>query len=155
MERQISDIDSTRSHSLSPASRKLVSKLTSRRAWLIDLLAVTALSVLVRLPWVLLVHPVSTGDSRFYYLSARSMAEGHGYQILGHPTAFFPVGWPAFLAGLFTFTGPSVLAIEILNLVLWAATTALVYALGRRLGAVPWASWPASSSQWRLRWRSS
>ena len=105
-----------------------------RRAWSIDLFAVMALSVLVRLPWVLIVHPVPTGDTRFYYLSARSIAEGHGYQILGHPTAFFPVGWPAFLAGLFTFTGPSMLAIEILNLVLWAVTTALVYVLGRRLG---------------------
>src|SRR5664280_978675 len=117
-----------------PASRQPASALATRRAWLIDLFAVTALSVLVRLPWVLIVHPVPTGDTRFYYLSARSMAEGHGYQILGHPTTFFPVGWPAFLAGLFTFTGPSMLAIEILNLVLWAVTTALVYALGRRLG---------------------
>jgi hypothetical protein len=106
----------------------------NRRAWLLDLSAVTALSVLARLPWVLIVHGTSVGDSRFYYLSARSIADGHGYQILGHPTAFFPVGWPAFLGGLFAVTGPSALAIEVLNLVLWAVTTALVYALGRRLG---------------------
>lgn len=93
-----------------------------------------ALSVLVRLPWVLIVHPVPVSDTRYYYFSARSIADGHGYQILGHPTAFFPVGWPAFLGGLFSFTGPSMLAIEILNLVLWSVTTALVYVLGRRLG---------------------
>jgi hypothetical protein len=115
-----------------PARRKPAP--ATRRAWLVDLFAVTALSVLVRLPWVIFVHPVAAGDTRFYYLSARSIADGHGYQILGHPTAFFPVGWPAFLAGLFTFTGPSMIAIEILNLVLWAVTTALVYVLGRRLG---------------------
>ena len=93
-----------------------------------------ALSVLVRLPWVLIVHPTPVSDTRFYYLSARSIAEGHGYQILGHPTAFFPVGWPAFLGGLFSITGPSMLAIEVLNLVLWSVTAALVYVLGRRLG---------------------
>ena len=108
--------------------------MASRRAWLIDLPGVMVLSVLVRLPWVLIVHPVPVSDTRFYYLSARSIAEGHGYQILGHPTAFFPIGWPAFLGGLFYFTGPSMLAIEVLNLVLWALITALVYALGRRLG---------------------
>jgi asparagine N-glycosylation enzyme membrane subunit Stt3 len=93
-----------------------------------------ALSVLVRLPWVLIVHPVPVSDTRYYYFSARSIADGHGYQILGHPTAFFPVGWPAFLGGLFSLTGPSMLAIEVLNLVLWSVTTALVYVLGRRLG---------------------
>jgi 4-amino-4-deoxy-L-arabinose transferase-like glycosyltransferase len=95
---------------------------------------VAALSVLVRLPWVLIVHPVPVSDTRFYYLSAVSIANGHGYQILGHPTAFFPVGWPAVLGALFFFTGPSMLAIEILNLVLWAVTSMLVYVLGRRLG---------------------
>jgi 4-amino-4-deoxy-L-arabinose transferase-like glycosyltransferase len=95
---------------------------------------VAALSVLVRLPWVLIVHAKPVSDTRFYYLSASSIANGHGYQILGHPTAFFPVGWPAFLGGLFAFTGPSMLAIEILNLVLWALSAALVYVLGRRLG---------------------
>jgi 4-amino-4-deoxy-L-arabinose transferase and related glycosyltransferases of PMT family len=112
----------------------LIAKLAARRAWLIDLSVVTTLSVLVRLPWLLIVHPVPVSDTRFYYFSANSIAQGHGYQILGHPTAFFPVGWPAFLAGLFYFTGPSMLAIEILNLVLWALIVALVYVLGRRLG---------------------
>ena len=134
MERPISYIDSSRSPSLRPASRRLISKLAARRAWLIDLSVVTTLSVLVRLPWLLIVHPVPVSDTRFYYFSANSIAQGHGYQILGHPTAFFPVGWPAFLAGLFYFTGPSMLAIEILNLVLWALIVALVYVLGRRLG---------------------
>lgn len=134
MERPISYIDSSRSPSLRPASRRLISQLAARRAWLIDLSVVTTLSVLVRLPWLLIVHPVPVSDTRFYYFSANSIAQGHGYQILGHPTAFFPVGWPAFLAGLFYFTGPSMLAIEILNLVLWALIVALVYVLGRRLG---------------------
>lgn len=134
MERPISYIDSSRSPSLRPASRRLISRLAARRAWLIDLSVVTTLSVLVRLPWLLIVHPVPVSDTRFYYFSANSIAQGHGYQILGHPTAFFPVGWPAFLAGLFYFTGPSMLAIEIFNLVLWALIVALVYVLGRRLG---------------------
>jgi 4-amino-4-deoxy-L-arabinose transferase-like glycosyltransferase len=83
---------------------------------------------------VLIVHAVPTSDSYFYFLTAKSIAAGHGYSILGHPTAFFPVGWPAFLAGLFVFTGPSFAAVQTANLVLWSVTCGLTYALGRRLG---------------------
>jgi 4-amino-4-deoxy-L-arabinose transferase-like glycosyltransferase len=100
---------------------------------LIDVAALAALSVLVRLPWVMLVHAGPSSDSFFYYLGAKSIAAGHGYAVLGHPTAFFPVGWPAFLAGVFLVSGPSFVAVKIVNLVLWALTTALVYTLGRRL----------------------
>jgi 4-amino-4-deoxy-L-arabinose transferase-like glycosyltransferase len=82
----------------------------------------------------LFTHAGPSSDSFFYYLGAKSIAVGHGYAILGHPTAFFPVGWPAFLAGIFVVTGPSFAVVKIVNLVLWALTTGLVYALGRRLG---------------------
>jgi len=82
----------------------------------------------------LLTHAGPSSDSFFYYLGAKSIAAGHGYEILGHPTAFFPVGWPAFLAGIFLVTGPSFVVVKITNLVLWALTTTLVYTLGRRLG---------------------
>jgi 4-amino-4-deoxy-L-arabinose transferase-like glycosyltransferase len=93
-----------------------------------------ALSLAARLPWVVLVHSGPSSDSFFYYLGAKSIAAGHGYQILGHPTAFFPVGWPAFLAGIFLVAGPSFLAVKIANLVLWVLTTVLVYILGKKLG---------------------
>lgn len=105
-----------------------------RRSYTIDIAAVAVLSVIARLPWVLLVHAGPSSDSFFYYLGAKSIAAGHGYAVLHHPTAFFPVGWPAFLAGLFLITGPSFAAVKALNLVLWALTTGLVYVLGRRLG---------------------
>ncbi len=133
MERPISETESASSPTLRPARLSWASKLAAHRAWLIDLSVVTTLSVLVRLPWLLIVHPVPVSDTRFYYFSATSIAEGNGYQILGHPTAFFPVGWPAFLGGLFYFTGPSMLAIEVLNLFLWALIAVLAYVLGRRL----------------------
>ena len=112
-----------------PASRR-----RTRRGWVLDVAAVALLAVLARLPWALLVHGGATSDSYFYYLSARSISEGHGYSILGHSTAFFPVGWPAFLAGLFLIAGPSMAAMKAANLVLWALSTGLAYALGRRLG---------------------
>ena len=116
------------------ASKRLTRVLGAHRALILDISIVAALSVLARLPWVLIVHAVPTSDTYFYFLGAKSIAAGHGYAILGHPTAFFPVGWPGFLAGLFLLTGPSYAAIEVLNLVLWAVTAGLVCVLGRRLG---------------------
>ena len=107
--------------------------MSIRRPWLIDTAVLVALSLVARLPWVLLTHAGPTSDSLFYYFGAKSIAAGHGYEILNHPTAFFPVGWPAFLAGTFLVTGPSFVVVKITNLVLWALTTVLVYALGRRL----------------------
>jgi 4-amino-4-deoxy-L-arabinose transferase-like glycosyltransferase len=91
-------------------------------------------SVLFRLPWVVLVRHGLARDSSFYYYAAKSIAAGHGYSILGHPTAFFPVGWPAFLALLFAVTGPSIWTIMVLNLILWSLITGLTYLFGRQMG---------------------
>ena len=92
------------------------------------------LVLFTRLPLVLLIHGTFTSDSYFYYLGARSILGGHGYSILGHPTAFFPVGWPAFLAALFAVTGPSFTAVEAATIVLWVISCLLVYLLGTRMG---------------------
>ena len=116
------------------ASKRLTQVVGAHRAVILDVSIIVAVSVLARLPWVLIVHAVPTSDSYFYFLGAKSIAAGHGYSILGHPTAFFPVGWPGFLAGLFALTGPSYAAIEVLNLALWAVTAGLACLLGRRLG---------------------
>jgi 4-amino-4-deoxy-L-arabinose transferase-like glycosyltransferase len=114
--------------------QRLTGVLGAHRAVILDVSIIVVVSVLARLPWVLIVHAMPTSDSYFYFLGAKSMAAGHGYSVLGHPTAFFPVGWPGFLAGLFVVTGPSFAAIEVLNLVLWSVSGCLVYVLGRRLG---------------------
>jgi 4-amino-4-deoxy-L-arabinose transferase-like glycosyltransferase len=112
----------------------LDNKRLIRRTYTLDIAVVAVLALAARLPWALLVHAGPSGDSYFYYLGAKSIAAGHGYEILHHPTAFFPVGWPAFLAGLFLITGPSFVVVKVAALVLWMLTTAFVYLLGRRLG---------------------
>jgi 4-amino-4-deoxy-L-arabinose transferase-like glycosyltransferase len=100
----------------------------------VDLAVVVLVCTLVRLPWVLFVRHGLVWDSTFYFFTAKAIAAGHGYAIHGHPTAFFPVGWPALLGLVFAVTGPSLIALMVVNLVLWAVITALVYLLGRRLG---------------------
>jgi 4-amino-4-deoxy-L-arabinose transferase-like glycosyltransferase len=112
----------------------LDSKRLIRRTYSLDIAVVTVLALAARLPWALIVHAGPSSDSLFYYLGAKSIAAGHGYEILHHPTAFFPVGWPAFLGGLFLITESSFIVVKAAALVLWMLTTAFVYLLGRRLG---------------------
>jgi 4-amino-4-deoxy-L-arabinose transferase-like glycosyltransferase len=122
---------------VTPASRprrRLSAAVTQHRDYSFDLAIAVVVSLLVRLPWVVLVRHGLVNDSSFYYFAAKSIAAGHGYSIVGHPTAFFPVGYPAFLALFFAITGPSVWTILVLNLILWPLIAALVYVLGRRMG---------------------
>jgi len=92
------------------------------------------LALAARLPWALIVSHRSIQRLALLLPRRKIDSAGHGYEILHHPTAFFPVGWPAFLAGVFLITGPSFIAVKVAVLVLWMLTTALVYLLGRRLG---------------------
>jgi hypothetical protein len=119
---------------IAEAADVLDERTLARRSATVDIPVVTLLALAVRLPWVLLVHAGPSSDSYFYYLGAKSIAAGRGYEILHHPTAFFPVGWPAFLGALFLFTGPSFVVVKVAALVLWMLSTSLVYLLGRRLG---------------------
>jgi 4-amino-4-deoxy-L-arabinose transferase-like glycosyltransferase len=114
--------------------RQLSAVVTAQPGYRLDLAVAAVVSVLVRLPWVVFVQHGLAHDSSFYYYGAKSIAAGHGYSILGHPTAFFPVGWPAFLALVFAITGPSIWAILVLNLILWLIIADLVYVFGRRTG---------------------
>ena len=93
--------------------------------------------------------PTSTRDGRFddtawYDGSARSIAEGQGYVFYdGEPTAAWPVGYPAFLAGLYRVTDDSVLSAKVANGFLGALTVLGVYALGARVFG-PRAGWAAA-----------
>jgi 4-amino-4-deoxy-L-arabinose transferase-like glycosyltransferase len=94
-----------------------------------------ALAVGLRAPLIAIIKSQATSDSLFYVLSARSIAEGHGYGIFGHPTAFFPVGWPAFIALLFRITGSYSFANVLwAGAGLWALSSALMYVFALRLG---------------------
>jgi len=98
------------------------SALARARARLLDALGspafvplVLALAVALRLAWVavLPVQPVS--DCRWYFDRALGLAGGHGYAVGDRPTAFYPVGYPAVLAGLFTLLGPSLAVAKLAN----------------------------------------
>jgi 4-amino-4-deoxy-L-arabinose transferase-like glycosyltransferase len=81
----------------------------------------------VRLLWISLVHAPQTVDWLWYYQSGVSIASGHGYSFNGIPTAFWPVGYPGFLAGIFYLLGPHVFAGQIANIVECLGTILLTY----------------------------
>lgn len=81
-----------------------------------------AVGVLMRLALVMLMEVRPHSDAGWYFSRASELAAGLGYQEGGSPTAFWPVGYPAFLAGLFTIFGTSVRVGQLANIVLWALT---------------------------------
>jgi 4-amino-4-deoxy-L-arabinose transferase-like glycosyltransferase len=96
--------------------------------------ALFALAMLIRIAVSIFapVDPVS--DYAWYYERGREIAAGLGYQEAGHPTAFWPVGYPGILAGFFLIFGPHVWAGVLGNLLFAAANFWLMLALGRTLG---------------------
>jgi 4-amino-4-deoxy-L-arabinose transferase-like glycosyltransferase len=108
----------------------------TRRPWLTGdkgfLLAVCALNVALRLP-LLALDVVPTSDFGWYFDAAHSIASGDGFTDKGIPTAFWPVGWPGFLAGPLWLLGPNVWVGQCVNLMLSVGVIGLTAAVGKRL----------------------
>jgi 4-amino-4-deoxy-L-arabinose transferase-like glycosyltransferase len=96
-------------------------------------------SLLVRAVWAgfVAVDPNDGrfDDSVFYHNVAVYLSNGAGYTqpFTFLPTAQWPPGYPFFLAGIYFVFGPSVAGARLANVVLGAATVALVYILALRL----------------------
>lgn len=66
-------------------------------------------------------------DCQWYYDRAIDIANGLGYSVNGVPTAFYPVGYPGFLALLFSLFGAHVWVGEVANVVLGAGICLLIH----------------------------
>ncbi len=83
---------------------------------------------------VLFIRPLEqSSDFLWYDERAEEIVSGSGYAERGTLTAFWPVGWPGFLAAVFYVTGPSVLVAQIANIIFSALTFALTALLGAAL----------------------
>jgi 4-amino-4-deoxy-L-arabinose transferase-like glycosyltransferase len=108
------------------------------KRWLtsaIPVCAVFSVALLLRLAWIAYAHPEVNlvDDAGYYDFFATSIRDGHGYvRPEGTPTAFWPVGYPATLAGVYAIFGHSLLAAKVFNAALGALTAGLVYLLARR-----------------------
>ena len=76
--------------------------------------AILTAALLARVSWVIYFASKPKSDAIWYFRSATEISMGLGYNNPdGIPTAFFPVGYPAFLGALFYFFGSSQLFISI------------------------------------------
>lgn len=124
----------------SPALRGWRDARSSRERWL--LAAIVVLAAVLRIAWVAYAarDPQGFHDPTFYYVYAARIADGAGYtQLDGSPTAYYPVGYPAALGGVFALVTHTpipdnlTLTNAYFQVFLGVATVWLVYEVGRRL----------------------
>ncbi|BFU46324.1 ArnT family glycosyltransferase [Krasilnikovia sp. MM14-A1004] len=94
---------------------------------------VVVVNLAIRGAWVTFVHPTPVSDFSFYFESARTLAEGGGYQMHGHPTAYWPPGWPLVLSVLFRTFGPQLWVGLAAQVLLTTGVAVLVFSLTKRI----------------------
>lgn len=101
------------------------------------ILWLVSLNVVMRTLWLLVMHPHQQFDFDWYYTHAVQIYEGHGYRIGDNYTAYWPMGYPFFLAMVFHLTGPSVIAGLVANAMLSVGIVLLIYFLTLRISGLP------------------
>lgn len=122
-----------------PTATEAVPPATARR--LLDAIAHSrlflpvcfGLFVALRLAILLLLPLTQTSDADWYVESAMRLAAGAGYTEAGVPTAYWPIGYPLFLAAVFILSGPHVLAAQLANLALSCGIFVLTWRIAGRL----------------------
>lgn len=97
------------------------------------LAAVVAGSLAIRLLFAFFVQPTPVSDFGWYLDHALAIAHGRGYTTNGFATAYWPPGWPYFLAAEIVLFGKSLLAVEWIQALLNALTAGVVYVIAHRL----------------------
>lgn len=99
---------------------------THRMSWRVIMTLVIA-NLVLRGLWLWYMHPPQVSDFLYYYLHAVQLYHGEGFINHGHPSAFWPIGYPMFLSLLFHVTGPHVLAGLIVQALLSTGIVVLIY----------------------------
>ena len=95
---------------------------------------IVGVALAIRVVWVLVfqIPPILGSDAAAYDRLGWRLAQGQGYVTGdGTPTAYWPVGYPAFLAAIYVIFGYSWLAAGIANALLGTVSVALTYRLAR------------------------
>jgi len=92
-----------------------------------------ASSIIVRVFWICLIPVEPVSDFNFYFQRGLDIANGAGYSSDGIPTAYWPVGYPAFLGILFLIFGHSLFYAKLANVFIYAGIIILAYSLSKRM----------------------
>jgi 4-amino-4-deoxy-L-arabinose transferase-like glycosyltransferase len=116
------------------------------------------IAFVVRIGWIYFVDAQPVSDFRWYYERGIDFAAGRGYSVGPeaywpenipprvllssgetqngrHPTAYWPVGYPALLGFLFAVFGPSLFIAKIANVILYLGILSFSYYIAKRLFA--------------------
>jgi 4-amino-4-deoxy-L-arabinose transferase-like glycosyltransferase len=123
--------------------------MRSFRRDVVLLVVICMLALALRVTWIAFVDPSPTDgridDAAVYHRLALSIKNGDGFQwqdgfsgppggpFQMAPTAYWSVGYPATLAGVYLLTNSSVPAAKLLNAALGTAACLLVYFVGREV----------------------
>lgn len=91
------------------------------------------LAILLRVIWIILVQSIPVSDSNWYFTKGIELAAGKGYTINGTPTAYYPAGYPMFLAVLFKLFGDSLLLAKLTNVILYIGIMYFSYGIGKKI----------------------
>ncbi|MCX6639394.1 MAG: glycosyltransferase family 39 protein [bacterium] len=97
------------------------------------LLICLIIAALIRIGWVVLVDAQPFSDFGWYYDHGVALAQSKEYITNGVPTAYWPVGYPAFLGILFSIFGPSVICAKLANIFFYLLIMYMSYILSKRL----------------------
>ncbi len=111
------------------STQKLLAMLLNHRLFL-PICFLVALSI--RLIYILLITTIpDVADSKWYYDRALSIINGNGVAIDGKPTAYWPVGYAFFLAGIFKVFGVSVFLAKCANILMYLLSMFFVYKIAK------------------------
>jgi len=110
----------------------------SIKIFLAGLFLVVGFAFIVRLVWNLNVHTYPISDFAWYHERAIGLIQGQGYTFNGKATAYWPMGYPLFLAALYKIFGPHLYIAKAANVVIGSLTVGITYLLGNKL----WGFWP-------------
>ena len=93
-----------------------------------------AVAFIIRLAYILLIPTTpDIADSKWYYETAINLASGKGLMYNGKLTAYWPMGYSAFLGALFWMFGPSIFIAKLANVILYMGVLLFSYLLSKKL----------------------
>jgi len=97
------------------------------------LLMFLGLAFVLRLLWIILIPTQLYADWKWYDDTAYHMSQVWRYEENGLPTAYWPIGYPLFLAVIYRLFGHSYFAVKFINVWLSLCICVLTYSIAKRL----------------------
>ncbi|TFG88512.1 MAG: hypothetical protein E4H17_02230, partial [Gemmatimonadales bacterium] len=129
------DIGSSTAGALQSPSPRSGSGRSGHDREFIVLALICLLALLIRLAYVLTLQPrLFWFDGEHYSRLATGLLE-HGSYLndRGRPSAYWPPGYPLFMAAVYAFFGVNIVAVRVAQCLLGAATVAVVHRIARRV----------------------